>query len=99
MILADDESNFFKELRNEIDTCHKPEKEGGVTPSVMIFFENSKTLLDFYKCEHIQYMKATTRKITEDIVSSDKDGAFLQAYVSGSITLMIWEFVRGTDFK
>ena len=95
MILADDESNFFMELRKEIYTCCKPEKEGGVTPAVMIFFENSKTLLDFYKCEHMQDIKAKTRTITEDIASSDKDGAFLQASVSGSITLMIREFGRG----
>ena len=87
------------ELRNEIETRQKPEKEGGVTPAVMIFFENSKTLLDFYKCEHMQDMKATTRTITEDIASSDKYVEFLQAFVSGSITLMIREFGRGTDFK
>ena len=48
MILADDEDNFFMELLNKIDTRRKPEKEGGVTPSVMNFFENSKTLLDLY---------------------------------------------------
>ena len=95
MIISDYEANFFMELRNEIDTCCKPEKEGGVTPAVMIFFENSKALLDFYKYKHIQDMKIITRIITEDIASSDKDEAFLQAYVSGSITLMILEFGRG----
>ena len=95
VILADDEANFSMELRNEIDARRKPEKEGGVTRSVMIFFENSKTLLDFYKCEHMQDIKSKTRTITEDIASSDKDGAFLQASVSGSITLMIREFGRG----
>ena len=46
MIISDYEANFFMELRNEIDTRRKPEKKGGVTPAVMIFFENSKTLLD-----------------------------------------------------
>ena len=87
------------ELRNEIEARRKPEKEGGTTRAVMVFFENSKVLLEFYECEHMEDLKAITRTVTEEISSSEKDGAFLQATMAGAVTLMIREFGRGTDFK
>ena len=55
----------------------------------------------FYESDQMKLLglKSITRVITEEIAPQDRKGAFLQATTAGSITLMIREYGRGTDFK
>ena len=101
MIIADDDANFHLELCNEINTRRKPDKEGFPLRAVMIFFERRQVIEAFYESDQMKLLglKPITRVITEEIAPQERKGAFLQATNAGSITLMIREYGRGTDFK
>ena len=98
-ILCDQESDFFFEIRNEINTRSKPERSGGAVRAVIVFLENKDILMKFFHSEFMNDLKSKTRVITEDIHPNEKAGAFLQATLSGAVSLMIREYGRGTDFK
>ena len=53
----------------------------------------------FYESEHLTDLKYTTRVLTEELGSQEKEGAFSQATMAGNITLSIRDYGRGTDFK
>ena len=101
MIIADDDANFHLELCNEINTRRKPDKEGFPPRAVMVFFDCRQVMEAFYESDQLKMssLKPITRVITEEIAPQDRKGAFLQATSAGSITLMIREYGRGTDFK
>jgi len=98
--LCRDKDSFFLDLVHEIEARRRPESPGyDIKRPVMVFFESSKTLLEFYQSEQMEFLRSSSRTITESILPTDKEGAFLQATSAGAITLMIREYGRGTDFK
>mmetsp|Transcript_12227 Transcript_12227/g.26723 ORF Transcript_12227/g.26723 Transcript_12227/m.26723 type:complete len:349 (+) Transcript_12227:225-1271(+) len=99
VILCDSKSDHFLEICNEIDYRIKPSIHGGKERAVMVFFESSEILLEFSESEYVRNLKRTIKIITEMVHPEEKEGAFLQATRSGSVTLMIREYGRGTDFK
>ena len=101
VIIADDDANFHLELCNEINTRRKPDKEGFPPRAVMVFFDSRQVMEAYYESDQLKMssLKPITRVITEEIAPQDREGAFLQATDAGSITLMIREYGRGTDFK
>ena len=99
MIVTDNDANFRLDLCSEIKTRRKPDKEGFPLRAVMVFFDSRQEMEAFYECEQMSTLKNITRVITEEIATKDREGAFLQATIAGSITLMIKEYGRGTDFK
>jgi len=98
--LCRDKDSFFLDLVHEIEARRRPESPGyDIKRPVMVFFESSKTLLEFYQSEQMEFLRSSSRTRTESILPTDKEGAFLQATSAGAITLMIREYGRGTDFK
>lgn len=100
MILSRSQDEHFVDLRQEIDRRRKPLNIGrGVLRAVMVFFEDSKTLMDFYTSDAINSIREETRTVTEEIAPEEKASAFLKATEQGAVTLLIRDYGRGTDFK
>jgi preprotein translocase subunit SecA len=98
-VLISTEDNFFLEVRQEIDRRRHEGVSSSSKRPVMVFFECRKALEKFYNSAPAADIKLEIRTITEDIDSSAKESAFLQATAEASITLMIRDYGRGTDFK
>ena len=100
IILCNDQSQHWFELRNEIDNRRKPKNSSfDGQHAVMIFFKSRKDLMEFYDSGHLNDIKLETVILTEKTCKKEKEKVFLSATTPGAITLMIREFGRGTDFK
>ena len=65
----------------------------------MVFFESKRCLQSFFNSSSMQQLRSATATITEHVEAAKKDAVFQKATEQGSITLMVREFGRGTDFK
>lgn len=100
MIPCRSKDDFFLELRSEIDRRRRPTNGAhGIRRSVMVFFDSSKTLLEFYRSDVIGDLRSVAQTITEDIAGAQKDALFRKATDQGAVSLLIREYGRGTDFK
>jgi preprotein translocase subunit SecA len=100
-VILCDSDDFSLSIQNEIALRREP--VGGakdILHPVMVFFDSAETLHNFYDSmgsEAKQIWKVRT--VTQDVPPSEKASHFLKATQKGSVTLMIREYGRGTDFK
>jgi hypothetical protein len=68
--------------------------------AVLVFFENEKELMEFYKSSACEHLKSgdNVQYITEGASSQEKDIFIKSAAISGRINLLTRSFGRGTDF-
>lgn len=90
---------FFSALKDEILARQHCKKDEDVTRPVLVFFDSKKTLMDFYNSKAMSGIQKATHTVTEATPLAERDGMFLKATEQGSITLMLRDFGRGTDFK
>jgi hypothetical protein len=87
---------FSTGLRTEIDDRQK--SACTCKRAVLVFFESAQALTDFYTSPALRDKKEKVRTITNRVQHDEKEGLIRQAVAKGSITLLMREFGRGTDF-
>lgn len=99
-MISHSEADFLLELKQEILSRRQPlHRESGVVRPVMVFFMSKSSLKTFYESDMMKQLKDVTSIIDETMSKETRDALFLKATEQGSITLMIRDFGRGTDFK
>ena len=68
------------------------------TRAVLVFFESTDKLKEFYTSSEFATLKGSTKTMTEETKPVDKEGLIRQAATSGTVMLLSKEFGRGTDF-
>jgi preprotein translocase subunit SecA len=64
-----------------------------------VFFRTKAAMMKFHGSTMMASIKKNVSVIDETLSKSQREGLFLHAMQQGSITLMIRDFGRGTDFK
>ncbi len=70
----------------------------GFKRPVLVFFESTKILLEYYNSNAASQLKSKIRMVTEEVSVVDKENIIRQATSPGSVTILSREFGRGTDF-
>ena len=70
----------------------------GFKRPVLVFFESTKILLEYYNSSAASQLKPKIRMVTEEVSVVDKENIIRQATSPGSVTILSREFGRGTDF-
>jgi preprotein translocase subunit SecA len=100
VIVSDSEADFFLELKHEILARQHPVHKGSnVTRPILVFFRTKAAMMNFYGSTMMESIKKKVSVIDETLSKARREGLFLHATQQGSITLMIRDFGRGTDFK
>lgn len=100
VMISHSEADFLLELKQEILARRRPiHKESGVVRPVIVFFRSKSSLMTFYESDMMKKFKNAISIIDETMSKETRDSLFLKATEHGSITLMIRDFGRGTDFK
>ena len=96
-VIIESKEGYFKSIYEEIIN-RLEEKNNKYTRSVMVFFESTAKLKEFYNSKEIASIKGQVSILTEETLLSEKEAIIRQAATTGKITLMTKEFGRGTDF-
>ncbi|EAR88873.1 helicase carboxy-terminal domain protein, putative (macronuclear) [Tetrahymena thermophila SB210] len=97
---VEDEDDYFKVLRNEIERNLNRNGSDKNLRSVLVFFESKQKLINFYQSDQMKDIKMDVEIITEEVSTNNdkKQQLIKKATVSGQITLLTSSFGRGTDF-
>uniref|UniRef100_A0A6B2KWF2 Uncharacterized protein n=1 Tax=Arcella intermedia TaxID=1963864 RepID=A0A6B2KWF2_9EUKA len=91
------EQDYFSKIRKEIDS-RLTGKNPGTKRAILVVFESTKELEEFYSSPINEDIKEDIKRITEELNSKEKEERVKQATLSGQITLLTKAFGRGTDF-
>jgi hypothetical protein len=94
-VIIESHSSYFMAIRNEINTRLVGSL---IKRAVLVFFESTPKLMEFYRSPQLSDIKDRVKLITEEVSAIDKEALIRQAVTSNSITLLTREFGRGTDF-
>ena len=93
--IIEEDRSWFRAIRNEIDLRLLAP---GYKRAVLVFFESTKKLKEFFNSTELGDIKETIKTMTERTSPVEKAGLVQQAASTNSITLLTREFGRGTDF-
>jgi SecA DEAD-like domain len=98
--LCDTRGDHIFELKQELLRRRKsaPDAQGLLRP-VMMFFYSKESLVEFHNSKLMESLKNQVAVVTETTPTYEKESLFLKATEAGSITLLVRDFGRGTDFK
>ncbi|CAG9311001.1 unnamed protein product [Blepharisma stoltei] len=95
--VENDKQNYFQRISDEINNRMIGSNRG--ERAILIFFETSEKLLDFYNTSNPSWKKYQFQMVTEDLRSGDRYRMINQATISGYVSLFTRVFGRGIDFK
>ncbi len=98
VIIESGKEDWFRSIRNEINTRLKAINGSEYKRAVLVFFQTTNTLLEFYNANVMEDLKETVSYMIEATKDEDKESKVREAVVSGSVTLLQRLFGRGTDF-
>lgn len=88
--------SFYISIRNEINA--RLVGSAGADRAVLVFFESTAKLNEFFNAAVMLDMKGRVNIMTEEMSTAEKPIVVRRAATSGSITLCSRVFGRGTDF-
>jgi len=91
------QNDYFKLITDNIERGLQG-KLPGTKRAILVFFENSKKLYEFFESNFYSKFKTKTKIITEEIDYDEKVRYIKLATLTDSITLLTRIFGRGTDF-
>ncbi|KAL4489791.1 hypothetical protein ABPG72_022431 [Tetrahymena utriculariae] len=99
-IHVENEDDYFKALRQEIDSNLNLTSDNKQLRPVLVFFDSTQNLNKFYDSPELSDLRMDVEVITEELstFSDKKQQLIKKATVSGQVTLLTASFGRGTDF-
>ena len=91
-------SYYYSALVNEIKSRRESLNDSTYQRAVLVFFETTPKLLDFYHSNEFACYRDHVQILTESVSVSSKESIIRSAVTTGAITLLNRVFGRGTDF-
>ena len=91
-VIVENETNYFMEIRCEIDRIRNSER------AILVFFSSEEKLIEFYNSPNLADLRSQVQVLTEKVAVTDRDHLIKRSATQGTVTLLTKMFGRGTDF-